>query len=109
MEFNVSTATLHRELAFVQSLAERKHTKGSTPVLRNLKLRASAPGRLEITGSDSTFGLPASVSGAMIPHVAVGLGLYGAARSMYSNFLGRGRDIELPQNTPMEIHLEKHR
>ena len=63
----------------------------------------------EITGSDSTFGLPASVSGAMIPHVAVGLGLYGAARSMYSNFLGRGRDIELPQNTPMEIHLEKHR
>ena len=54
MEFNVSTATLHRELAFVQGLAERKHTKGSTPVLRNLKLRASAPGKLEITGSDRT-------------------------------------------------------
>ena len=63
----------------------------------------------EITGSDSTFGLPASVSGAMIPHVAIGLGFYGAARSIYSNFLGRGHDIKLPQNTSMEIHLKKHR
>lgn len=63
----------------------------------------------EITGSNSTFGLPASVTGAMIPHVALGLGLYGAARSVYSNFIGRGHDIELPQNTPMEVHLEKPR
>jgi hypothetical protein len=61
----------------------------------------------EITGSDSGFGFPASISGAMIPHVAIGLGFYGAARSVYSNFLGPGRDIKLPENTAMEIHLEK--
>ena len=61
----------------------------------------------EITGSDSGFGLPASISAAMIPHVAIGLGFYGAARSIYSTFLGRGRNIRLPENTAMEIHLEK--
>ena len=61
----------------------------------------------EITGSDSGFGLPGSISAAMIPPVALGLGFYGAARSVYSNFLGRGRDIRLPANTAMEIHLAK--
>jgi hypothetical protein len=65
----------------------------------------------EITGTDSGsgFGLPASVSAAMIPHVAIGLGVYGAARSVYSNFLGRGHDIILPENTVMEVHLEPER
>jgi hypothetical protein len=59
------------------------------------------------TGRESSFGLPASITGSMIPPVGIGLGFYGAARSVYSNFLGRGRDINLPDNTPMEIRLEK--
>jgi len=62
----------------------------------------------QVTGSGpSQFGLPASISGAMIPPVGIGLGFYGAARAAYSSFLGRGRDINLPDNTIMEIRLEK--
>lgn len=36
-------------------------------------------------------------------------GGYGAARSVYRNFLSRGRDVELPENTPIEISLGKPR
>ena len=61
----------------------------------------------QITGGDAGFGLPASISGAMIPPVAIGLVFYGLGRSVYSNFLGRGRDINLPENTAMEIRLEE--
>jgi hypothetical protein len=61
----------------------------------------------QFTGADAGFGLPASISGAMIPPVGIGLGFFGAARSLYSNFLGRGREIQLPANTMMEIRLEK--
>jgi hypothetical protein len=53
------------------------------------------------------FGLPATIAGSMVPPVHMGLGFYGAARSVYSTFLGRGRDINLPDNTAMEIRLGK--
>jgi len=62
----------------------------------------------QVTGSDgSGFGLPAGVSGAMIPPIGIGLSLYSAARSFYSNFLGRGRDISLPESTEMQIRMTK--
>jgi hypothetical protein len=62
----------------------------------------------QVTGSEgSGFGLPASISGAMFPPLGIGLGFFGAGRSIYSNFLGRGREIRLPANTLMEIRLEK--
>lgn len=57
-------------------------------------------------GGGSGFGLPASISGAMVPPVGIGLGFYGAARSVYSTFLKRGRDINIPANTEMEVRLE---
>ena len=59
-----------------------------------------------ISGSGPGFGLPGSITGAMIPPVGMGLSFFGAARSAYSNFLGRGRDIQLPANTSIEIRLE---
>src|SRR4030095_15677773 len=58
-------------------------------------------------GSESGFGLPGSISGAMIHPVGIGLGFFGAARAAYSNFLGRGRDVVLSDNTAMEIRLDK--
>jgi hypothetical protein len=61
----------------------------------------------QITGGEPGFGLPASISGAMVPPIGIALGFYGAARSVYTNFLGRGRDISLPADTPMEIKLGK--
>ena len=58
-------------------------------------------------GSDSGFGLPASITGAMVPPVGIGFGFFGLGRSLITNFLGRGRDIVLPENTAMQIRLEK--
>jgi hypothetical protein len=56
-------------------------------------------------GGESGFGLPGSITGAMVPPVGIGLGFFGAARSAYSSFLGRGRDIVLPETTTMEVRL----
>ncbi|MGH9345342.1 MAG: hypothetical protein ACRD19_16470, partial [Terriglobia bacterium] len=36
------------------------------------------------------------------------LGFYGAAWSIYSNLLARGRNVVFPANTPMEIRLGSH-
>lgn len=35
--------------------------------------------------------------------LALGMGVYGAGRSAYSNFLGRGRDVVFPKGTAMEV------
>lgn len=40
--------------------------------------------------------------------VTAALGFYGAAWSIYSNLLARGRDVVFPANTPMEIRLGNH-
>jgi hypothetical protein len=60
----------------------------------------------QFSGQDSGLGLTGSISGAMIPPVGIGLAFYGAARSVYSNFIGRGRDVKFPVDTFMEIRLE---
>jgi hypothetical protein len=41
--------------------------------------------------------------------VTAGFAAYGAARSIYSQFISRGRDVEFPKDTPMEIRLGRHR
>ena len=35
------------------------------------------------------------------------MGAYGAANSVYSNFIARGRDVVFPRDTSMEIALAK--
>src|SRR5262245_4174314 len=59
----------------------------------------------QFTHSGSGFGLTGSVLGAMVPPVGIGLGFFGAARSIYSNFIGRGQDIRLPADTQVQIEL----
>jgi hypothetical protein len=41
----------------------------------------------------------------MIPPVGIGLAFFGAGRSVYSNFLGKGHEISLPADTLMEFRL----
>jgi hypothetical protein len=60
----------------------------------------------QLTGGQQGLGLPGSITGAMVPHVGLGLGIFGAARSVYSNFIGNGQDIAIPANTLMEIRLD---
>lgn len=37
--------------------------------------------------------------------VGMAMGAYGSARSVYSHFIAKGRDVVFPKNTPMEISL----
>jgi hypothetical protein len=62
-----------------------------------------------VTGGSVGFGLPAGVTGLMVPPVGLGLGAYGVVRSVYSNILGRGKDIHLPSDTPIEVRLDSQR
>src|SRR5262249_28880955 len=59
-----------------------------------------------VTGGSSGFGLPASVSGMMIPPLGLGLGAFGVTRSIYSNLIGHGKNITLPMDTPIEIRID---
>ena len=36
---------------------------------------------------------------------AIGLGVYGAVRTLYSNVLGKGHDVVFPQNTVIQVQL----
>jgi hypothetical protein len=47
------------------------------------------------------------VMGAAVRSRAFGatMGAYGAATSIYSHFLARGREVEFPKNTAMQIGI----
>jgi len=53
----------------------------------------------------SGFGFTGALVGlaVMSTPVSMAFGAYGAATSVYSNFLSRGRDVVLPKDTPLEI------
>ena len=40
-------------------------------------------------------------------YVAYGIGYYGAARSIYAGFIGRGKDVVFPRNTQLEIRMDQ--
>jgi hypothetical protein len=55
---------------------------------------------------DATSRSFVSIPTARLSPLGIGLGLYGASRSIYASFVGRGRDIILPANTSVELRLE---
>jgi hypothetical protein len=57
-------------------------------------------------GGGPGLGLPAAVAGRMIPPVGIGLGLYSAGRSVFTNILARGPDINFPADTAIQIRVE---
>lgn len=58
-------------------------------------------------GGGSGFGLPGGIAGLMNPTVGLGLGAYGVGYAVYFNILGRGKDINLPADTSIEIRLDR--
>jgi len=78
--------------------ASRPDTEhGSTDAAGDADTRAVAG----ISGSRLTGSL-ISLAARSQP-VSMAFGALGAIQSVYSNFLSRGRDVNLPQNTPLEI------
>jgi len=51
------------------------------------------------------FGLLGAGLGQISRPVAIALGVYGAARAMYANVLGKGRDVVFPVNTLIQVQL----
>ncbi|HEV2418671.1 MAG TPA: hypothetical protein VGX94_12775 [Terriglobia bacterium] len=74
----------------------------------------AVPGQGGVTGKVLAggwgFGLVGSALSLAVKSRAftAALGFYGAAWSVYSNLLTRGRDVVFPANTPMEIRLGSH-
>jgi hypothetical protein len=55
---------------------------------------------------NSGLGLSAGIAGRMIPPVGLSLGIFNAARSVFTNILARGQEINFPLDTPIEIRLD---
>lgn len=51
------------------------------------------------------FGLLGTAAGLASRTFAAGLGFYGAGWAFYSGFLARGRDVDFPQDTALEIRF----
>jgi hypothetical protein len=51
------------------------------------------------------LGLIGAAVGQITRPVGIGLGVVGASRSMYSNVLGKGREVSFPMHTPIQVRL----
>jgi hypothetical protein len=60
-----------------------------------------------VAGGATAFKLVGITVGLLVRSHSLGIlmSAYGGSRSIYSNFLGRGRDIRFPKNTAMEIGI----
>ena len=58
-----------------------------------------------ISGGAAAFKVAGAVAGALVRSQSFSLwmGVFGAGRSVYSNFLSRGREVTFPKGTAMEI------
>jgi hypothetical protein len=58
-------------------------------------------------GGNTGLGLPGGIAGLMNPTVGLGLGAYSVGYAVYFSILGRGKNITLPEDTSIEIHLDR--
>jgi hypothetical protein len=84
-------------LAFVSSLSDRDTGGGGAGGDTNNRVAGGAGG----------FKLAGIALGAFVHSQPLGIamGAYGASISVYTHFIARGRDLEFPKNTGMEIAL----
>jgi hypothetical protein len=60
-----------------------------------------------ILGGNTGLGLPGGIAGMMVPPVGLGLGAYGVGYAIYFNILGHGKNIVLPEDSAIEIRLDR--
>jgi hypothetical protein len=56
-------------------------------------------------GGGTGLGLPGGVAGMMVPPVGLALGAYSVGYAVYFNILGKGKNVNLPADTSIEIRL----
>jgi hypothetical protein len=88
----------------------------ATPTFDNRRSSQGAvPGQDHAAGEVAAGGWKLGLLGSLVTlaaqsrAVTAGFGAYGAAWSIYSHLLARGRDVVLPANTPIEIRFESRR
>jgi len=61
----------------------------------------------QAVGGANGFKVVGMVMGALVHSRAFGttMGVYGGAASVYSHFIARGREVEFPKNTAMQIGI----
>jgi hypothetical protein len=105
---------------------ENSKTRFIAPALSLLSLRASldrdghryadpdGDGSIKTAGSGVGsrgvggfigMGLVGAAISQITRPVGIAMGVYGAARTIYSSVLGKGRDVTFPANTPIQVRL----
>ncbi|MGH9140811.1 MAG: hypothetical protein ACRD2I_06680 [Vicinamibacterales bacterium] len=70
----------------------------------SIKTAGSGAGARGVGGFIGMGLIGAAVSQITRP-VGIGMGVYGAVRTIYTNVLGKGREVTFPANTPIEVRL----
>lgn len=70
----------------------------------SIKTAGSGAGSRGLGGLIGMGLIGAAVSGIARP-VGIALGVYGAARTMYTNVLGKGREVTFAADTPIQVRL----
>jgi hypothetical protein len=67
-------------------------------------IHGSNPGAVSVGGffGLGLLGIPLAHAA---PPVGIGLSIFGAARTVYRNVLARGREMQFPADTVMQLHL----
>jgi hypothetical protein len=102
-----SPGTRYLSTAISLGLAAAAFHQDNDGEASSLNPNATGGGGNAAAGGAVGFGLLGIATGALARSQPLGMamGAYGASRSIYSNFLGRGRDIVFPKNTVMEIEI----
>jgi hypothetical protein len=102
-----SPGTRYLSTAISLGLATAAFHQDTDAEANSLNSNATGGAGNAAAGGAVGFGLLGIATGALARSQPLGMamGAYGASRSIYSNFLGRGRDIAFPKNTEMEIEI----
>lgn len=73
--------------------------------VRDTSVSAGRGGFARGIGGMIGFGAVGFVVGRLSPPVGIALGFAGAARSVFTNILGRGQDVHFAADTPIEVQL----
>ena len=90
----ISTAT---SLAVAGMLFAPDRLSPGEPAIKDAQVRTA--------GGATALGIAGAVAGFVIKskNVSLTLGTYGLATSVYSNLLGKGRDVTFPKHTALEF------
>ena len=109
---NSKTRFVEPALAVLAMRASLDHGEGRgfdggapTGGIRTTSVSAGGGGFGRGVGGLIGFGAVGFAIGRLSPPVGIALGIAGAARSIYTNILGKGQDVHFAADAPIEVQL----